>query len=862
MVEGYSDASADVNFSDIAEGLKLHRPENMVDVGTRLIKSMNVPKTVQEYVNAAGHHLSPEGCECLLTHADDLNPIIEELRQTFTVDFMSARMYMDSYLLKDMDAKILEDPVLCYLRTAVQVSTDLSDIVQNLKEHVRQSITHASPTIFNSLTNRAQLASCFLMKIDDDMLSICDSYTVISLISKNNGGVGIDMSDIRHSQISNTGMSKGVAPIIEIIDRVIAYVDQGGKRKGALTFYVRPHHIDFMECLDLMDKHNSTKCTTAKMAVWISDHFEAKSRLQHTEFTRDSTDVNSSKIADHLDGSWWMFCPKKVREIKCETWTPEEQALVAAGINDVYGDTYARVYELIASYLSSLPDGHEMLKYARCMPARDVREAYDRAIAKFSNVFVLNADSINHCSNTEPIGIVRCSNLCTEITEISSGYSIASCNLASINLSQLVENKTFNYDRLGDLTRRLVSNIDNVVDRNNYIDETLEPRLDVVSGKYVRNDTSNRIHDRIKGPNMALRPLGIGVSGFIDAVWKMDLSVCTDIDGARLNPAVADLNKKIFACMYWNALAQSVQLAILRGRHERFEDTKAARGLLQFDLYAEYRKSRVNYAQRHGIDEKTWVWPEQYDTPVDPVDFGTTPFPLFDSDGVVIDVIEPSWSSLKTAVQHHGLRNSLLLCVMPTASTASLCHTTENVQVPDAPVYNHKIKSGRFMRMNAQLYRDLEDCGVLTDDTLDIISRRLMKTRSVVGLHRYLEKTLGIRYDGLTRRRMVHLYRKYLTSYEIRNSVMIELAAQRQRYICQSQSLNLFLTKPDIKKISDMQHYGHYLGLKTLNYYINYQERVRPDTFTDMSSGQPDSPSMTLSQSDMFDTEECEMCSS
>ena len=345
------------------------------------------------------------------------------------------------------------------------------------------------------------------------------------------------------------------------------------------------------------------------------------------------------------------------------------------------------------------------------------------------------------------MGTIKSSNLCTEIVEYTAPDEVAVCNLASISLSKFVaEDRTFDFDKLYEITRVVTRNLNKIIDINYYpIPE-------------ARNS------------NMRHRPIGIGVQGLADAFIKMRFPF--DSEEAK------QLNKDIFETMYYAAVSESNQLAIEEGAYPTFEGSPASEGILQFDMWNVTPTDRWN------------------------------------------------WSELRTSVKEKGIRNSLLLAPMPTASTSQILGNNECFEPFTSNIYSRRTLSGEYIIVNKYLLKDLVGLGLWNDE----MKQRLMAANGSIQ-----------DFDEIP----ADIKEIYKTVWEISQKVVIDMAADRGAYICQSQSMNLFLENPNFSKLSSMHFYAWSKGLKTGMYYLRSKAAVDPIKFTIKQSLQADRVSKT-----------------
>lgn len=406
------------------------------------------------------------------------------------------------------------------------------------------------------------------------------------------------------------------------------------------------------------------------------------------------------------DAEWSLFDPKR---------TPH--------FTDLYGDAFDAAYEEAerAGLASSRIGAREL--YARMM----------RTLAQTGNGWMTFKDKSNRaCNQTALEGrVVHLSNLCTEILEVTSQGETAVCNLGSINLARHVGTgaegrAAFDFEALAETVRVAVRQLDRVIDRNLYPIDTA------------------------RASNLRWRPVGLGVMGLQDVFFRMRLPF--DAPEARA------LSRRIAEEIYFHALATSVELAIEKGAHPAFPETRAARGELQFDAW-----------------------------------------------GVVPDETA-RWDALRARIQEHGMRNSLLIAIAPTATIASIAGCYECIEPQVSNLFKRETLSGDFLQVNRYLVADLEVRGLWSED----MRNRLKLSEGSV---QHIEEIPA------------ELREIYRTAWEIPMRSLIDMAADRGAFVDQSQSLNLFVESPEIGRLSSMYFHAWKRGLKT-TYYL----RSRPAT--------------------------------
>lgn len=635
--------------------------------------------------------VSKATAEFVQTHARKLNHAIDD---TFSdrFEYFGLRTVYDRYLLRDpISRSVIETPQHFFLRVACGLAGTPHEAIEFYRLIASLDYMPSSPTLFNSGTKHAQMSSCYLHDSPLDSLeSIYDAYKNVAMLSKFSGGIGLAFHRVRSegSLIRATnGLSNGIVPWLRTLDSSVAAVNQGGKRKGACCVYLEPWHADIESFLELRENTGdlSRRTYNLNLANWIPDLF-----MQRVE----------------ADGMWSLFDPKNVPELP-----------------DLYGNAFTTAYETA--------EANKL--YHRQIKARDLYARMMRSLAETGNGWMTFKDATNlKCNQTGKTGnVVHLSNLCTEITEVTSQDQTAVCNLGSINLARHVtanENgiPCFDFEKLAATVRTAIPMLDRVIDINDY------PIAQAASS------------------NARWRPVGLGLMGLQDVLFQLHLP----FDSTEAQA----LSTKIQEEIYYNALVASCELAEKFGPHETFADTRLAQGRFQFDLW-----------------------------------------------GVIPSELE-RWNLLRERIIRSGVRNSLVIAIAPTATIASIVGCYECIEPQISNLFKRETLSGEFLQVNRYLIDELQLRGLWTEE---IRIRLKLSEGSVQGIAD-LPDDLKL------------LYR---TVWEVPMRSLIDMAAARNAFIDQSQSLNLFAESPNIGKLSSMYMHAWKKGLKT-TYYL----RSRPAT--------------------------------
>jgi len=449
-------------------------------------------------------------------------------------------------------------------------------------------------------------------------------------------------------------------------------------------------------------------------------------------------------------------------------------------LSDVYGVEFKKLYEKYEN------EG----KARKTIIARDLWFAILDAQMETGTPYLLYKDAANMKSNQKNIGTIKSSNLCCEIMEYSDDKETAVCNLASIALPAFVDetNKTFDFERLHYVTKVVTNNLNKVIDINFYPTE------------------------KTKRSNMRHRPIGIGVQGLADTFILMDIPFHSE--------HAKEINKLIFETIYHASLEKSNEISIERmqlisslhdkprhvvleivneynysilkrsnnnllGSYSSFEGSPASQGILQFDMWS------------------------------------TTPSDRYD------------WTKLKDSIKEYGLRNSLLVAPMPTASTSQILGYNECFEPFTSNLYSRRTLAGEFVVVNKYLMRELIQLGHWNET----IKNNIIANKGSIQQLTFLPE---------------HIRNKYKIVWEIPMKHIIDMAADRGPFICQSQSLNLWMEDPVYNKLTSMHFYAWERGLKTGIYYLRRKAKHQAQQFTI----EPD-----VKEKDEEHEEICEMCS-
>ena len=594
----------------------------------------------------------------------------------------------------------------------------------------------STPTLFNSGTLRPQLSSCYLSTMPDDLKGIFEGISDDAMLSKFAGGLGNDWSQVRAlgSYIKGTnGKSQGVIPFLKVANDTAVAVNQGGKRKGAMCAYLETWHLDIEQFLELRKNTGDDRRRTHDMNT-----------------ANWIPDLFMKRL--HNDSDWTLFSPNDCDEL-----------------HDLTGLEFEKKYE---DYEKLAKEGK--ISNYKTVKAVDLWRKILSMLFETGHPWITFKDPCNLRSPQQHVGVVHSSNLCTEITLNTSKDEIAVCNLGSVNLAAHIDkNNKLNTKKLQKTISTAMRMLDNVIDYNYYS------------------------VDKAKNSNLKHRPVGLGLMGFQDALYKLRLPYASE-------EAVNFADESMEHISYY-ALQASMELAKERGPYTTFDGSLWSQGILPIDSLKELKKVRGKYLD---------VNMEQ-----------------------TLD-----WDDLRKEIKTNGIRNSNSLAIAPTATISNICGVAQSIEPTYQNLYVKSNLSGEFTVINPYLIKDFKEANIWDevmikdlkyfDGQLSSISRVPDDLKSI-----------------------------YQTCFEIDTRWLVEAAARRQKWIDQSQSLNLYIPDSDGKKLDSAYKLAWIRGLKT-TYYL----RSLGATHVEKSTGDNEGSKLNAVKNNndtkqcLIDDPECEAC--
>ena len=552
----------------------------------------------------------------------------------------------------------------------------------------------STPTLFNSGTRRPQLSSCYLTTVPDDLDGIFGAIKDDALLSKWAGGLGNDWTPVRamNSYIKGTN----------------------GKSQGVVPFLKVAN--DTAVAVNQGGKRKGAMC--AYLETWHLDIEEFLDLRKNTGDDRRRThDMNTANWVPDLfmkrveeGANWTLFSPGE---------TPE--------LHDLTGKAFEEKY---AEYEAKAASGE--MDQAKSIPAKELWRKMLTMLFETGHPWITFKDACNLRSPQQHAGVIHSSNLCTEITLNTSADEIAVCNLGSVNLSRHMKDGKLNEEKVKQTVATAIRMLDNVIDIN-----------------YYSVDTA-------KNSNMKHRPIGLGLMGFQDALYKQNIPYCS-----KEAVEFADSSMELIS---YHAIHASTELAKERGAYQTFEGSLWSQGILPKDSLKILIENRGS--QYINVDESETL----------------------------------DWATLREKVKSDGMRNANVMAIAPTATISNITGVTQSIEPTYQNLYVKSNLSGEFTIVNPHLVDKLKSLNLWDDVMINDL--------------KYFEGSLS-----QISRIPDDVKKLFSTAFEVEPKYIVEAASRRQKWIDQAQSLNLYINNADGKKLDITYRMAWYSGLKT-TYYL------------------------------------------
>lgn len=550
----------------------------------------------------------------------------------------------------------------------------------------------STPTLLHSGLKRAQLSSCFLNTVEDDLHHIFKCYSDNAQLSKWSGGVATDFSNIRACGAMIDSIrteSQGVVPFLKIANDVTAAINRSGKRRGATVVYLETWHYEIEDFLDLRRNTGDERRRTHDIntANWIPDLF--MKRIQN-------------------DGAWTLFSPDEVPDL-----------------HHIYGKKFEEKYMF---YEQEAAAGR--IKLYKTVEAKTLWRKMLSRLFETGHPWITFKDPSNIRSPQDHVGVVHSSNLCTEILLNTSAEETAVCNLGSVNLSVHIIDGVLNKPMLADTIQHAVRMLDNVIDINFY--PTVEAQR----------------------ANFRHRPVGLGLMGFQDALYKLDIAFDSQ-------EAVQFADESMEFISYY-AIGTSADLAKERGAYASYKGSKWDRNIFPLDTIDLLEKER-------GLPIKV------------------------NRNGVL------DWTPVRQKVREHGMRNSNVMAIAPTATISNIVGCYPCIEPIYKNLYVKSNMSGEFTIINKYLVTDLQKLGLWNDKMLNKLKYYDGSVQAIEEIPLFIKA-------------------KYKEAFELDPIHLVHVTTARGKWVDQSISHNVFIKGTSGKLLDDVFMEGWHYGQKTFYY--------------------------------------------
>ena len=468
--------------------------------------------------------------EIIKSYGEEIIDGVINHEKDYNFDYFAWRSLQEMYLLKRPNGKVIERPQHMYMRVALWVTDSFTDAVEYYKSLSNQLISKATPIMINAGTKVPQLASCVLhYNNSDSRQGLLDTLNDISTFSSDAAGIGLAMSNIRskESRISTSGgFAGGLLKYLKIVNESLRFFNQQGRRPGSAAVYLEPWHKDIFDLLDIKKNTGAEELRARDLftALWIPDNFMK---------------------AVKENGDWYLFCPNDITKAGLKP------------LQESYGDEYETNYNRAVS-----------LGLGKKVKAQEIWTKIIESQVETGVPYLAAKDSVNKKTNHQNIGVIKQSNLCIEVMQMTDEAITAICTLSSMVLKNFIQGGKFNHELLFEEVRKVVRALNRVIDINNYSTKK-----------------------GLKG-GLEQRAIAIGTQGLADVFYLMDY-IFTSEEAKKLN-------KEIFETIYYGAIYESNQLCI-EGKYKpyhHFNGSPMSKGDFQFDMWG------LDESQLSGM----WDW--------------------------------------------------------------------------------------------------------------------------------------------------------------------------------------------------------------------------------------------------------------
>ena len=872
--------------------------------------SMDFVKNYERIFNNNEGYLSSSFLQIIKKHASFFHNVLEYDRD-YEIDFFGFKTLERAYLMKQNN-EICERIQHLWLRVSIQIHGEsLDKVVETYHALSQKYFIHATPTLFNSGTKRPQLSSCYLIAMEDDSIEgIFNTLHDCASISKWAGGIGMHIHNIRAKNtkiVGTNGKSNGIVPMLKVFNSTARYVDQGGgKRSGSFAIYLEPWHADIEGFLELRKNHGDEEMRARDLfyALWIPDLFMKKVETNDYWYLMcpDQCKGLSDCYGDDFEMLYNTYVSKnqynkriqardlwfQILDSQMETGTPYmlykdainqktnqknigmiQSSNLCCEITEYSDENETAVCNLASISLprfvtqtiqGETPKKVVIYSKTKCSFCKMAKGRLTEFNIPYEEI-VLDDDEARHAFYAK----------CSEETgkNVESVPQIYFDDQYVGGWNELKQKLTFvfSHEQLVNITEIVTENLNHIIDCNFY----------PTTKTYVSN--------------MNHRPIGIGVQGLADTFAKMGMSFDSD-EAERLN-------KDIFETIYYGSMKRTCELAqkrygdiyrlqeefiydlfndipgylewfvpffradhynkefsyfekvsienhisndITEVYHKHKPTMREVFGRSFYDVFESYlevqeKKHGKIYSSYESMDEKAKLLVRQPNLHGAYSSFEGSPLSKgqfqFDLWGVTPSSRYP-WNALREKIMHYGTRNSLCVAPMPTASTSQILGNNECFEPFTSNIFSRRTLAGEFVVINKHLMKDLKTQGLWNTELKNKIIEHKGSIQNIHHIPQEIKKRYKIVWDMSMKR-------------------LIDMAKDRGAYICQSQSMNLWVEDPNYKNLTSMHFYAWRSGLKTGLYYLRRKAKHQAQQFTIeptnniVNETQPEEP--------------CEMCS-
>eukprot|EP00400_MALV-I_sp_L67-5_P000416 gene416-1081_t len=689
----------------------------------------------------------------VMKNAEALDEMVD-CQRDFDYDYFGFKtLERGSYLLK-VDGKIVERPAYMLMRVSVGIHCGNLDLIKETYDLLSQRyFTHATPTLFNAGTPQPQMSSCFLLTMQKDSITgIYDTLKQCALISRTAGGIGLSVSNIRAAGSyirGSNGYSNGLVPMLRVFNETARYVDQGGGKRKG-SFAI---YLEpwHADVFDLLE-HFKEEYLILK-AQLEAEQRQRDERLKAME--RQKLEQHES-IGSQEDPKSKISKSYDWLDLRKNHGKEEQRArdlFYALWIPDLFMQRVKENGEWSLFCPNEAPGLQEVWgDEFNALYKKYEEEGRARKSVKAQQLWFKILES--QVETGTPYMLYK--DACNRKSNQQNLGTIKSSNLCT----EIIE-----YSAPDEIA---VCNLASVALNMFVKEDGTYDHAELCRIIKVMTRNLNKVIDlnfypceETRNSNMRHRPIGIGVQGLADAFLKMKIPY--------ESPEARQLNKDIFETIYYGACEASMELAVTDGTYESWGKNggcPASKGVLQFDMW--------------GVTPDSGRW---------------------------------DWDALKEKIKTVGMRNSLLMAPMPTASTAQILGNNESFEPYTQNLYVRRTLSGEFVQINRHLTSDLINLGLWNDQMKNDLIKNNGSVQAIMSIPEDLREL-------------------YKTCWEIKQKAVLDMAADRGAYIDQSQSLNIHMTDVNTAKLSSMHFHGWQKGLKTGMYYLRTKAAADAIKFT------------------------------